>query len=128
MAIPTANLVTNIDFLNPACFTNGTTAVNDLSAANNDWTLENLSYTYNPTLGTLALAPGCRFTSNLQNLLGNGSLPFTVSFWNYFDSTQYDKVYYNGNFPTVPINIDTDNANSQYKVIYGPSLSIASNK
>jgi hypothetical protein len=123
MAIPTANLVTNIDFLNPACFTNGGTAVNDLSAANNDWTLENLSYTYNGTLGTLALS-GCRFTSNLQGLLGTGQVDvsFTVSYWNYFDSTQYDIVYYNGNYPASGLHIDNDNANSKFKIRYGINL------
>jgi hypothetical protein len=115
------NLVTYLDFLDPACFTNGGTAVNDLSAANNDWTLENLSYTYNPTLGTLALS-GCRFTSNLQALLGTGNVSFSFSYWNYFDSTQYDIVYYNGNYPASVLHIDNDNANSKFVVRYGPSV------
>ena len=119
MAIPTANLVTNIDFLNPACFTNGGTAVNDLSAANNDWTILNTSYTYNGTLGTIAIAPGNRLTSNLQDLLGTGNVSFSISFWNYFDSTQYDIVYYNGNYPASLLHIDTDNANSCYAMRYG---------
>ena len=126
MAIPTSNLVTNIDFLNPACFTNGGTAVNDLSAANNDWTLENLSYTYNAGNGTLALS-GCRFTSNLQALLGTGNVSFTVSFWNYFDSTQNDVIYYNGNYPSNGVHIDTDTANSRYKIRYGYLLTLEAN-
>jgi hypothetical protein len=117
------NLVTYLDFLDPACFTNGGTAVNDLSAANNDWTLENLSYTYNPTLGTLALS-GCRFTSNLQGLLGSGDVSFSLSYWNYFDSTQYDIVYYNGNYPNNGLHIDNDNANSKFKIRYGFNLSL----
>ena len=118
-----ANLVTYLDFLDPVCFTNGGTAVNDLSAANNDWTLENLSYTYNPTLGTLALS-GCRFTSNLQALLGTGNVSFSISYWNYFDSTQYDIVYYNGNYPANGLHIDNDNANSKFKIRYGINLSL----
>jgi hypothetical protein len=124
MAIPTANLVTYLDFLDPSCFTNGGTAVNDLSAANNDWTILNTSYTYDGTLGTIAIAPGNRLTSNLQGLLGTGNLPFTVSFWNYFDSTQTDVIYYNGNYPNDPIHIDNINSTSRYKVRYGPGLSI----
>lgn len=124
MAIPTAGLVTNIDFLNPACFTYGGTAVNDLSAANNDWTLENLSYTYDGGNGTLALSPGCRLTSNLQALLGTGNVSFSISFWNYFNSTQYDIVYYNGNFPSSLLHIDTDNANSCYAMRYGNPITV----
>jgi hypothetical protein len=126
MAYPTANLVTYLDFLDPSCFTNGGTAVNDLSAANNDWTILNTSYTYNGTLGTIAIVSGNRLTSNLEGLLGTGNLPFTVSFWNYFDSTQYDVLYYNGNYPSSPIHIDTDNANSRYKVRYSYGLSTSS--
>ena len=121
MAIPTANLVTEIDFLNPACFTNGGTVVNDLSAANNDWTILNTSYTYDPTFGTIAIVPGNRLTSDLQGLLGTGQVDvsFTVSYWNYFDSTQYDVVYYNGNYPASGLHIDNDNANSKFKIRYG---------
>lgn len=125
MAIPTANLVTYLDFLDPACFTNGGTAVNDLSAANNDWTILDTSYTYDGTLGTIAIAPGNRLTSNLQGLLGTGNLPFSISFWNYFDSTQRDYIYYNGNYPADPIHFVTDQITSKYEIVYGPGLSIS---
>jgi hypothetical protein len=126
MAIPTTNLITYLDFLDPSCFTNGGTAVNDLSAANNDWTILNTSYTYNATYGSISIVPGNRLTSNLQNLLGDGNLSFSISFWNYFDSTQRDYLYYNGNYPSSPIHIVTDNTNSKYEIVYGPGLTIGS--
>jgi len=126
MAIPSSGLITDIDFLNPACFTNGGLTVNDLSAANNDWSILSTSYTYNATFGTIAIAPGNRFTSDNQGLLGTGNTSWSISFWNYFDSTQRDYVYYNGNYPGSPIHIVTSNSDSTYEIIYGPGLTISS--
>lgn len=87
---PAPNLMSQIDFLNPACFTNGGTAVNDLSGNNNNWTLDSTSYTYNSSNGTLTLDP----TTNLisDSLLFQGEYPFftgdtniSYSFWFYYD-------------------------------------------
>lgn len=127
MSYPTSGLISYIDFLNPASFTNGSTVVTDLSGNSEDWNLINNSYTYNPTYGSLTLPPGCSLRADTQGLFGSGNVSFTLSFWNYFDSTQYDYLYYNGNYPSSAIHIVTDNANSQYKIVYGPSLSFQAN-
>lgn len=130
MAIPTSGLISSIDFLNPACFTTvppNNTVVNDLSAANNDWSLASAGYTYNASFGSLSLPPSLWLRADLQNLFGTGNVSFTLSFWNYFDSTQYDYLYYNGNYPGSGLHIVTDNANSQYKIIYGPFLGLQAN-
>lgn len=44
-----------IDFGNPACFTNGGTAVNDLSPNGRDFTLNNTGYTYDASVGALTM-------------------------------------------------------------------------
>jgi hypothetical protein len=87
---PAANLICKLDFLDPACFTDGGTAVNDLSGNNNNWTLDSTSYTYNSTYGTLTLAPTTNLTAN--SLLFQGEFPFfsgnkniSFSFWFYYD-------------------------------------------
>lgn len=127
MAIPTANLVTYLDFLDPACFGIGGTAVNDLSAANEDWTLASNSYTFNPTLGTLSLPTSLYLASNTQNLLGTGNVSFSLSFWNYFDSTKYDTIFYNGNYPTSGLTIVSDNTTGTFAFFYGYLLTQQSN-
>jgi hypothetical protein len=95
MAIPTGGLLSEIDFLNPACFTNGGTAVYDLTVNGNDWTLDSTSYTYDPTFGTLTLPT----TTNLiaDSYFYTGNVPFTISYWMYYDSTTPDEhQFYNG--------------------------------
>jgi hypothetical protein len=98
MAIPTGGLLSEIDFLNPACFTNGGTAVNDLSGNANDWTLENTNYTFDSTFGTLNLSANC----SLQGIpLYTGNVPFTISYWIYFLSSNSDQfTFYNGGYPS----------------------------
>lgn len=99
MSIPTGGLLTQLDFLNPACFTNGGTAVTDLSGNGNNWTLDSTSYTYDATFGTLTLA-------NTTNLIANtyiytGNVPFTISYWMYYDITSTDEhQFYNGGYPS----------------------------
>ena len=86
------NLICKLDFADPACFTDGGTAVNDLSGNNNNWTLDSTSYTFNAANGSLTLAP----TTNLvaDSLLFQGAYPFSIgdtnisfSFWFYYDET-----------------------------------------
>lgn len=89
---PATDLICKLDFGDPACFTDGGTAVNDLSGNNNNWTLDSTSYTYDAANGTLTLAP----TTNLiaDSLLFQGAYPFftgdnniSFSFWFYYDKT-----------------------------------------
>ena len=89
---PATNLICKLDFGDPACFTDGGTAVNDLSGNNNNWTLDSTSYTYDALNGSLTLAP----TTNLiaDSLLFQGAYPFftgdnniSFSFWFYYDKT-----------------------------------------
>jgi hypothetical protein len=91
MAIPTAGLLTYLDFQDPACFTNGGTAVNDLSAANNDFvfrssTTPSALYTYDPTFGTITLAPGPGNLNAVNQDFLNGTGPWTISWWFYVNS------------------------------------------
>jgi hypothetical protein len=130
MAIPTSGLISSIDFLNPACFTTvapNNTVANDLSGNSENWSLANAGYTYNATYGSLELPSLLWLRADTQDLFGTGNVSFSLSFWNYFDSTQYDYLYYNGNYPGSGLHIVTDNANSQYRIIYGPFLSLQSN-
>ena len=89
---PATDLICKLDFGDPACFTDGGTAVNDLSGNNNNWTLDSTSYTYDAANGSLTLAP----TTNLiaDSLLFQGAYPFftgdtniSFSFWFYYDET-----------------------------------------
>jgi hypothetical protein len=89
---PATNLICKLDFADPACFTDGGTAVNDLSGNDNNWTLDSTSYTFNAANGSLTLAP----TTNLvaDSLLFQGAYPFftgdtniSFSFWFYYDET-----------------------------------------
>jgi hypothetical protein len=114
MAIPTTGLITYLDFQNPACFTNGGTAVNDLSPANNDFVFRNNTtpaalYSYDPTFGTITLAPGLGNLAAVNQSFMNGTGTFTISFWFYVNSggipDQY--IFYIGGFPSNFISIDT---------------------
>jgi hypothetical protein len=98
MAIPTGGLLTQLDFLNPACFTNGGTAVTDLSGNGNNWTLDSTSYTYDATFGTLTLPTTTNLIANTYIYTGN--VPFTISYWMYYDITSTDEhQFYNGGYP-----------------------------
>jgi hypothetical protein len=114
MAIPTSGLITYLDFQNPSCFTNGGTAVTDLSAAGNNFVFRNGTtpsalYTYSATFGTITIAPGAGNLSAVNQDFLNGTGSFTISFWFYVDSTgiadQY--VFYLGGYDSNYINIDT---------------------
>jgi hypothetical protein len=98
MSIPPGSLITEIDFLDPACFTNGGTSVTDLSGSGNNWTLQNTSYTYNATFGSIALPVGTKFSSDNGTLFGTGVVPFTVSMWHYATASS-QSIFYNGCFP-----------------------------
>jgi len=101
-SVPNANLITEIDFGNPACFTNGGTVVNDLSGNENNWQLSSSSYTYNAAKGTLTLPTTTNLISNntiiSSNMpFANGDLPFSMSFWFYYNSTNNPtSLYSNG--------------------------------
>jgi hypothetical protein len=117
LPIPTAGLLTYLDFLDPTCFTNGGTAVNDLSAANNDWTFGSTSYTYNATNGAIDIAVGNYLGCNNLNILSGNNVPFTISFW-FMPTTPIPDLYifYNGGYPSNWVEIDT-RSNSYVRVI-----------
>jgi hypothetical protein len=100
MAIPTVDLISQIDFLDPACFTPGGTVVTDLSGNGNNWELQNTSYTYNATFGTLSLPTGNALQSdNLNFYVGN--VPFTYSYWFYYaGGGPENRYFYNGSYPS----------------------------
>jgi hypothetical protein len=98
MSIPPGSLVTEIDFLDPACFTNGGTSVTDLSGNSNDWTLNNTSYTYNSVYGSIDCPIGTELAPNNVTFLGTGVVPFTMNFWHYATATS-ESIFYNGCYP-----------------------------
>jgi hypothetical protein len=106
--IPTSGLLTYLDFLDPTCFTNGGTAVNDLSAANNDWTFGSTSYTYNSVNGAIDIAIGNYLGCNNLNILSGTNVPFTISFW-FMPTVVVPSLYifYNGGYPSNWTEIDT---------------------
>lgn len=108
LPIPTSGLLTYLDFLDPTCFTNGGTAVNDLSAANNDWTFGSTSYTYNATNGAIDVTPGNYLGCNNLSILSGTAVPFTISFW-FMPTTPIPDLYifYNGGYPSNWVEIDT---------------------
>jgi hypothetical protein len=98
--VPPPAVISEIDFINPACFTNGGTAVTDLSGNNNDWALQNTSYTYNATVGTLDLPTGNALIDATTGYY-SGNVPFSVSFWFYYESTMGEtRCFYNGGYPS----------------------------
>jgi hypothetical protein len=127
MSIPPGSLVTEIDFLDPACFTNGGTSVTDLSGNSNDWTLNNTSYTYNSALGTLDFGTTCVMTCENQTPVGTGDVPFTISLWHYATGKRDGAIIYNGNYPASGINLQTifSSGNTKYVVAYGPNLAVS---
>jgi hypothetical protein len=114
MAIPTSGLICYIDFLNPACFTNGGTAVTDLSGSGNNFLFRNNTttealYTYDSTYGTITLATGPGNLSAVNQNFLNSNISFSLSWWMYIDSTGVASQYvlYVGGYPTNFISIDT---------------------
>ena len=51
MPIPSGNLVVDLDFSNPSCFTGSGLTVNDLSTSNNDFYFSGSGYTYSTVTG-----------------------------------------------------------------------------
>jgi hypothetical protein len=98
MSIPPGSLITEIDFLDPACFTNGGTSVTDLSGSGNNFTLNNTSYTYNSVYGSLDLPVGTELAPNNVTFLGTGVVPFTMNMWHYATATS-ESIFYNGCYP-----------------------------
>ena len=98
MSIPPGSLITEIDFKDPACFTNGGTAVTDLSGSANNFTFNNTSYTYNSVYGSIDCPIGTQFSPNNVTFLGTGVVPFTMNFWHYATATS-ESIFYNGCFP-----------------------------
>ena len=107
--VPTYGLLSYLDFLDPTCFTPGGTAVNDLSAQNNDWTLDSTNYNYNATNGALDVNPGNYLACNNLNILSGSNVPFTISFWFRPATGTIPSLYifYNGGYPNNWIEFDT---------------------
>jgi len=105
--IPTSGLLTYLDFLDPTCFTSGGTAVTDLSASNNDWTISTTSYTYNSGDGSISINAGNFMSCNNLSILSGTNVPCTISFWYkpVVDSELW--LFYNGGYPSNWIEIDT---------------------
>lgn len=118
MPIPTAGLLTYLDFLDPACFSGSGTSVNDLSASNNDWTFGSTSYVYDSVNGTVDVTPGNYLGCNNTSILSGYNVPFTISFW--FKPTPATipdlYIFYNGGYPSNWMEIDT-RSNSYVRVI-----------
>lgn len=83
MSIPPTGLISEIDFLNPACFTPGGTAVTDLSGSGNNWTFTDNTYSFNSFNGTITFPAGNLPLTCPKFYFGN--TPFTVSYWFYFE-------------------------------------------
>ena len=69
MAIPPGSLNVSIDFQNPACFTNGGTAITDLSGNGKNFTLNSTSYTFDNTNGSITMPNGVIASSTPSNFL-----------------------------------------------------------
>ena len=80
MAIPPGSLQTEFDFQNPACFTNGGTTITDLSGNGNNFTLNNTSYTYDATYGSLTL-PNGTYADGTPSDYAFGTAAFSVLAW-----------------------------------------------
>jgi hypothetical protein len=69
-----------LDFGNPSSFTNGGTAITDLSGNGKNWTLDNTSYTFDGTVGAVVLPPGLQAQgNNTQYAYGTGA--FSILTW-----------------------------------------------
>ena len=72
--------ITELDFLNPACFNGSGTALNDLSGNGSNFTLNNTSYTYDPVIGALTLPSGTHADGTAADFVF-GTNPVSISAW-----------------------------------------------
>jgi hypothetical protein len=78
--------ITQLDFLNPACFNGSGTALNDLSGNGSDFTLNNTSYTYDPVIGALTLPSGTYADGTAADFVF-GTNPVSISAWVKFNTS-----------------------------------------
>lgn len=86
MAIPPGSLQTEFDFQNPACFTNGGTAITDLSGNGNNFTLNNTAYTYDGTYGSI-LFPSGTYADGTPSDYAFGTAAFSILAWVKFNTS-----------------------------------------
>jgi hypothetical protein len=97
MAIPPTSDC-SVDIGNPASFTNGGTAITDLSGNGKNFTLNNLSYTFDPTVGALTLPGGTIAFGDNASLFGYGTNALSILLWVKLVSTsQLGVVYFGDN-------------------------------
>jgi len=75
-----ATPITQLDFLDPACFNGSGTALNDLSGNGSNFTLNNTSYTYDPVIGALTLPSGTHADGTAADFVF-GTNPVSISAW-----------------------------------------------
>jgi hypothetical protein len=81
-----STLQTSFDFQNPACFTNGGTAITDLSGNGNNFTLNNTSYTYDGTYGSI-LFPSGTYADGTPSDYAFGTAAFSILAWVKFNTS-----------------------------------------
>lgn len=86
MAIPPGSLQTEFDFQNPACFTNGGTAITDLSGNGNNFTLNNTAYTFDGTYGSI-LFPSGTYADGTPSDYAFGTAAFSILAWVKFNTS-----------------------------------------
>lgn len=69
-----------LDFGNPASFTNGGTAVTDLSGNGKNWTLDNTTYTFDASVGAVYLPSGLTMQGN-NTQYAYGTAAFSILTW-----------------------------------------------
>jgi len=93
--MPIPGPYSSIDFGNPACFTNGGTAITDLSGNSRDFTLNNTNYTYNATTGSILMAADNQAVGTPSEfVLGTNAYTFTC--WVKFKSSSNSRIFYFG--------------------------------
>jgi hypothetical protein len=86
MAIPPGSLQTEFDFQNPACFTDGGTAITDLSGNANNFTLNNTAYTFDNTYGSI-LFPSGTYADGTPSDYAFGTDAFSILAWVKFNTS-----------------------------------------
>jgi hypothetical protein len=81
-----ATPITELDFLNPACFPGSGTSITDLSGNNSNFTLNNTSYTYDPVIGALTLPSGT-YADGIAADFVFGTNPVTINAWVKFNTS-----------------------------------------
>jgi hypothetical protein len=85
MAIPPGSLQTSFDFQDTACFVNGGTAITDLSGNSNNWTINNTTYTFDNTVGSILFPTGC-YADGTPSTYAFGTAAFSILAWVKFNT------------------------------------------